>query len=118
MKKESEVRRRVTRMASEVLVLKKSIAKIEKSMRLLLAALDMDDTAMVDACEQIDFTEFRSRLSLRACKSLEKAGVVDSLSLARLTVERLCEVKNCGETTVAEVRELLAEYGVSLPVED
>ena len=118
MEKEGEVRRRVTRMACEVLVLKKSIAKIEKSMRLLLASLDMSDNAMLDACEQIDFSEFRSKLSLRAHKSLEKAGVVDSTSLARLTVARLCEVKNCGETTIAEIKDLLAEYGVALPCED
>ena len=118
MKRESEVRKRVTHMAREVLVLKKSIAKIEKSMRLLLGSLDMSDIAMLDSCEQIDFSEFRSRLSLRAYKSLERAGVVDSISLARLTVARLCEVKNCGETTVAEVQDLLAEYGVALPAED
>lgn len=118
MKRESEVRKRVTHMAREVLVLKKSIAKIEKSMKLLLACLDMSDNAVVDACEQIDFHEFRSQLSFRACRSLEKAGVVDSISLARLTVDRLCEVKNCGETTVAEVQNLLAEYGVAMPVDD
>jgi len=118
VKREIEVRKRVTHMAREVLVLKKSIAKIEKSMRLLLGSLDMSDSAMLDSCEQIDFSEFCSRLSLRAYKSLEKAGVVDSISLARLTVDRLCEVKNCGESTVAEVQDLLAEYGVALPVED
>ena len=118
MKKENEVRKRVTHMAREVLELKKSIAKIEKSTRLLLASLDMSDSAMLDSCEQIDFSEFRSRLSLRAYKSLEKAGVLDSTSLARLTVARLCEVKNCGDSTVAEVQDLLAEYGVSLPAED
>lgn len=110
-----EVRARVTRIAAEVLVLKKSIAKIEKSMRRLLDSLEMRQDAMLDECEQIDFREFLSKLSLRAMKSLEKAGVVDSASLSRLTAMRLWEIKNCGESTVKEIEQVLAEFGVSLP---
>ena len=118
MKKEREVRRRISHIAAEVLVLKKSLAKIEKSMRLLLNSLEMSPNAMMDACEQIDFREFCSRLSMRANMALEKAGVVDGTSLAGLTFSRLCEIKNCGETTVKEIERVLSDYGVSLPYDE
>jgi DNA-directed RNA polymerase alpha subunit len=118
MANEKEVRRRVAYVAAEVLVLKKSIAKIEKSMRKLLDSLDMTPNAMMDACEQIDFAEFLSKLSMRAVAALEKAKVVDGTSLGGLTAMRLCEVKNCGETTVNEIERALAEYGINLPFDE
>lgn len=115
MASEREVRRRITHIAGEVLALKKSIAKIEKSMRKLLDSLDMTPNAIMDACEQIDFHEFVSKLSLRAATALEKGGIVDGTSLAGLTVLRLCEIKNCGESTVKEIERVLAEYDIHLP---
>jgi DNA-directed RNA polymerase alpha subunit len=118
MTKERDVRRRISHMAAEVLVLKKSLAKIEKSMRLLLNSLEMSHNAMMDACEQIDFREFCSKLSMRANMALEKAGIVDGTSLAGLTVLRLFEIKNCGETTVKEIERVLANYCVALPYDD
>ena len=115
MAKDSEIRRRACHIAAEVLVLKKSIAKIEQSMRQLLSVLEMNRAEMMLACEHIDFEEFVSKLTPRAQKALEKANVFDGESLTTLTVQKLQEVPNCGETTVEQIERVLSEYGVSLP---
>ena len=115
--KNREMRHRLNRLADEFLKMKKSLAKIDKEMRHLLSASGMQAEAMLTACERIDWQEFVSGLGIRATAVLRNNGIVDAASLASLTVERLSEFRNCGETTISEIKGRLAEFGIDLPVE-
>ena len=112
-----QARRRLFRFAEQVKELKESLSQIEKSVQNLLKSAPMPLTGneMQDACNQIDFGEFISKLSIRARKTLWKLKIKDSLSLAGLTVFQLQCVTNCGETTVAAIVGRFAQYGISLP---
>lgn len=115
--KNREMRYRLGRLTDEFLKIKKSLAKIDKEMRRLRSAAGVQSDEMLEDCERIDWDEFVSGLSLRARKGLERNGIENAASLAGLTMERICEWKNCGETTVREIEERLAEFGIDLPVE-
>lgn len=115
--KNSEIRCRLNVLADEFLKMKKSIAKIDKEMRRLRSAAGLPVDEMLTACERIDWQEFVGGLGIRAATVLRNNGIVDAASLASLTIERLCEFKHCGETTVREIEGRLAEFGVDLPVE-
>lgn len=112
-----EMRYRIGRLTDEFLKIKKSLAKIDKEIRRLRSAAGVQSDEMLEDCERIDWDEFVKGLSLRARKGLERNGIENAVSLAGLTMERICEWKNCGETTVREIEERLAEFGVDLPVE-
>ena len=114
---DQQARRRLFSFAQQVKELKQSLSQIEKSVQNLLKSAPMPLTGneMQDACNQIDFDEFILKLSMRARKTLWKLMVVDSASLAGLTVFGLRNVPNCGETTVAAIVGRFAQYGISLP---
>ena len=115
--KNREMRYRLNVLADEFLKMKKSLAKIDKEMRRLRSAAGLQADAMLTACERIDWQEFIGGLGIRATTVLRNNGIVDAASLASLTIERLCEFRHCGETTVREIEGRLAEFGVDLPVE-
>ena len=112
-----EARRRLFRFAEQVKELKQSLSQMERSVQNLLksAPMPLSGNEMQDACNQIDFGEFISKLSTRAKKTLWKLKIVDSASLAGLTLFRLQCVTNCGETTVAAIVGRFAQYGIALP---
>ena len=112
-----EARKRLSRFVQQIKELKQSLTQIERSVQNLLKAapLPLTGNEILDACNQIDFGEFISKLSTRAKKTLWKLEIVDSESLAWLTVFQLQCVTNCGETTVAAIVGRFAEYGISLP---
>lgn len=103
--------------AKQVAELKISLLKIQRSAQnlLKLPPMPMSDNEILDACNQIDYEEFISKLSVRARKTLHRLKVRDSASLAALTVRKLENTTNCGETTVAAIVGRFAEYGISLP---
>jgi DNA-directed RNA polymerase alpha subunit len=113
--KSREMRYRLNLLADEFLKMKKSLAKIDKEMRRLRSAAGLQPDAMLSACERIDWSEFISRLGTREATVLRDNGIVDAASLAGLTLERLCEFRNCGRTTVLRISNLLEEMGVELP---
>ena len=112
-----EARKRLSRFVEQVKELKQSLTQIERSVQNLLksAPLPLPGNGMLDACKQIDYEEFTSKLSVRARKTLYRLKASDSASLAALTVYKLQDATNCGETTVAEIVGRFAEYGISLP---
>ena len=112
-----EARRRLFRFAEQVKELKQSLTQIERSVQNLLKAapLPLTGNEMLDACNQIDYGQFTSKLSVRARKTLYKLKIKDSESLAGLSVSQLQCVTNCGETTVAAIVGRFAEYGITLP---
>ena len=112
-----ETRRRLFRFAEQVKELKQSLTQIEKSVQNLLksAPLPLTGNEMLDACNQIDYGQFTSKLSVRARKTLYKLKIKDSSSLAGLSVFQLQCVTNCGKTTVAAIVGRFAEYGITLP---
>ena len=112
-----QARRRLFLFAEQVKELKQSLSQMERSVQNLLksAPLPLSGNEMQDACNQIDFGEFISKLSTRAKKTLWKIKIKDSVSLAGLTVFQLQCVTNCGETTVAAIVGRFAEYGIALP---
>jgi DNA-directed RNA polymerase alpha subunit len=115
--KSREMKYRLNLLADEFLKMKKSLAKIDKEMRRLRSAAGLQADAMLTACERIDWQRFVSRLDVRAETVLRNNGIVDAASLASLTRERLCEFRNCGETTVLRITNVLHEFGVELPEE-
>ena len=54
------------------------------------------------------------KLSVRASNCLESEGINTVRELVRLTEDQLLELRNFGDTTLAEVRERLAEMGLHL----
>ena len=112
-----EARKRLSCFVQQIKELKQSLCQIERSVQNLLTStpIPLTGNKMLDACKQIDYDEFTSKLSLRARKTLYRLKVSDSASLAALTVRKLRETTNCGETTVAAIVGRFAEYGISLP---
>ena len=112
-----EARKRLSRFAEQVKELKQSLSQIERAVQNLLksAPIPLTGNKMLDACNQIDYGQFTSKLSVRARKTLYKLKIKDSASLAGLSVFQLQCVTNCGETTVAAIVGRFAEYGISLP---
>ena len=53
-------------------------------------------------------------LSVRATNCLESENIVTVRDLVAYTEDQLLEVRNFGETTLAEVREKLSDIGLSL----
>jgi DNA-directed RNA polymerase alpha subunit len=112
-----EARKRLSHFAEQVKELKQSLSQIERAVQNLLksAPIPLTGNKLLDACNQIDYGQFTSKLSVRARKTLYKLKIKDSASLAGLSVFQLQCVTNCGETTVAAIVGRLAEYGISLP---
>ena len=112
-----EARKRLSRFAEQVKELKQSLSQIERAVQNLLksAPIPLTGNKMLDACNQIDYGQFTSKLSVRARKTLYKLKIKDSASLAGLSVFQLQCVTNCGETTVSAIVGRFAEYGISLP---
>jgi DNA-directed RNA polymerase subunit alpha len=54
------------------------------------------------------------KLSVRASNCLESEGIGTVRDLVQLTEDQLLEVRNFGDTTLAEVRERLQELGLHL----
>jgi DNA-directed RNA polymerase alpha subunit len=68
-----------------------------------------------DFLRSVDVDALRKKVGLRANRALDKLGVVDGVSLARVTVWKLVCVKNCGRGTVDEIETALKEMGAELP---
>ena len=54
------------------------------------------------------------RLSVRAMNCLESDGILSVRDLVGKTEDQLLEIRNFGETTLIEVRQLLNELGMHL----
>jgi len=106
------LKREVARMKRDFL---RSVQDIERHVRSLEARCRGPESDAQSSLLMLDVDALRKKVGLRANRALDKLGVVDGVSLARVTVWKLVCVKNCGRSTVDEIKNALKEMGAELP---